>query len=302
MKTYLLSQSVPLSYKLRFYFYSLRGILRPQKFSHILPSLSNSYQFSIDDSLIEAWANLFNIPKSTGPLPFSYFWPLCVQSFHSFITQLKINYRNILHFQTEITYFQKDYFLEPHKTYTLETKLNGFYPLHKNGIVFLIMTTVLDSEKHPVVQQLESIFVKNISLPKDFIPSSIELSPPIKKPIRKSPLPHSRQTFFDPKMGIRYGLVSGDLNPIHTHKWLTKLFDYNKIFLQGMCTANFAMKTFICGENEAVRKLLISFSSPLFLGQNIQIRYNNSHFQVLDESQKIVAYGSRELFAETKNS
>ena len=42
-------------------------------------------------------------------------------------------------------------------------------------------------------------------------------------------------------MGMEYGLISGDMNVVHTSWLACKLFGIKKPFIQGLCIANYAI-------------------------------------------------------------
>jgi hypothetical protein len=104
-----------------------------------------------------------------------------------------------------------------------------------------------------------------------------------------------KEIYFDisPGLGLEYGLVSGDLNPLHTSYLLAKAFGYDRPFLQGACTANFVLKLFQHDLRERLDAIQTVFCKPLYFGQRALLRYDLQLFEVFDSQGVLVAYGHR---------
>lgn len=109
--------------------------------------------------------------------------------------------------------------------------------------------------------------------------------------------------FYIPKnFGACYGKISGDRNPVHTRRWLAKLFGYPRAFVQGSATLNFIIKCFIGEQQEKIKHLNIKFCRPIFLGQTVEIRFTAEKFELVSSDNELLAFGERSSESSLKNA
>src|SRR5574343_238382 len=79
--------------------------------------------------------------------------------------------------------------------------------------------------------------------------------------------PLSRQADFYAEAGIgrRYGLVSGDINPIHLSAITAKFLGFRRAVAHGMWTKAKALSTLLPREDVAYASVQVEFKTPLFL-------------------------------------
>jgi acyl dehydratase len=92
-------------------------------------------------------------------------------------------------------------------------------------------------------------------------------------------------------MGRRFGHVSGDRNPVHTTALAARLFGFKRPFLQGLGLRNALVRQLVLAGYPLTR-FQMSFTSPAYLGQTLQLVMQEREFEVVDEGGYVVSFGS----------
>ncbi len=90
--------------------------------------------------------------------------------------------------------------------------------------------------------------------------------------------------------GRRYARVSGDANPVHTTAWGARLFGATRPFAQGLSLRN-AVAVRLARLGEPLERLQMTFASPAWLGQTLQLRASDGRFELVGERGELVAFG-----------
>ena len=285
-----------LLFTLYFYIEALKGIFSFKQ-NIIFPKnkLYKDAIYSHNKKVVVDWHNLFGISGIVDS-KLSYFWHAPEIGFLTAMNRLGFKYKNVLHLGHKRVYSKK---LSIDEKYDIKMCIDDIVVHSENRIVFLMRTDLFDSTFKLVTSSTDTIFVKNIDnkflkkLEKSntFGRSDISMYQQISK--READLKRYSKIFeyYVPSdMGLAYGRISGDLNPVHTSKVSAKVFGFKRPFLQGVCTANIVMKFLntICEPSE----FSICFCKPLFLDSHIQICIADSKFEVIDADGKLLSFGS----------
>ncbi len=105
---------------------------------------------------------------------------------------------------------------------------------------------------------------------------------------------HEFKTSFNvgKRLGVEYGMLSGDLNPIHTMNIVSKLFKHKGSFIQGLCTTNLVLSLIQDAKGADVGKIDINFANPLFCGSNYELMIDQNHFEVVDAEGQLKVFGT----------
>ncbi len=90
--------------------------------------------------------------------------------------------------------------------------------------------------------------------------------------------------------GRRYARVSGDANPVHTTQWGARLFGLPRPFAQGLSLRN-AVAVRLARHGEPLERLQMTFASPAWLGQALQLVVRDGRFELVGERGELVAFG-----------
>ena len=95
-------------------------------------------------------------------------------------------------------------------------------------------------------------------------------------------------------MGVAYGQVSGDMNVVHTSSTAARLFGYRPPFIQGLCTANYILKSLTEASGHAPSRLTIGFGRPVVTDSVVALYHTADAFEVCDAKGSILASGEWE--------
>jgi acyl dehydratase len=105
---------------------------------------------------------------------------------------------------------------------------------------------------------------------------------------------------FGEDLGRRYGLLSGDVNPIHLH-WLTsRTFGFKRPIAHGFClkamVAHALIRSAGAADLAALRQLVIRFKSAIWLPGQAALQVDDTGFRVIDpDTDRLYAEGEYRL-------
>lgn len=105
---------------------------------------------------------------------------------------------------------------------------------------------------------------------------------------------------FPEDLGRRYGLVTGDVNPIHLH-WLTsRTFGFKRPIAHGFClkamVAHGLVRSLGGGDIGRLRRLNIRFKSAIWLPGQASLQADSDGFRVIDlDGERLYAEGEYEI-------
>ena len=105
---------------------------------------------------------------------------------------------------------------------------------------------------------------------------------------------------FSEDLGRRYGVLSGDVNPIHLH-WLTsRAFGFRRPIAHGFClkamVAHGLVRSLAGGDIARLRRLNIRFKSAIWLPSQASLQADNAGFRVMDpDTERLYAEGEYEI-------
>lgn len=92
-------------------------------------------------------------------------------------------------------------------------------------------------------------------------------------------------------MGLAYGRISGDMNPVHTCRLGAWLFGLKRPFLQGLGLRNLVVRH-LAELGAPVDRLQLTFAAPALLGQHLLLVVDGGEVEVHDAQGRLVAFGS----------
>ena len=292
------------AFYLYFYFQALKGLLRTQNL--VLPenTLQIKYDLRVKSSDIRDWYRLFDEPREVAHIPFCYYSRLYELFFLQYMDAMKFNYKNIRHLYHERELFD-DAGMVADRKYSVLFRIADISVLPKNRAVFATEVHVKDESARTILLQRDYIFLKNISgknismleAAKQFrqqIPVAGFIGLSQKESVLKAQDSVRSMTVAIPiGMGVKYGHLSGDLNPLHTGRILSRLFGINRPFIQGGCIIHMLMKIFYADLGEHLGNYHATFCRPVYEDQTCRLLYDESCFELLDCQNKLLVSGAR---------
>ncbi|MFW7378471.1 MAG: MaoC family dehydratase [Oligoflexus sp.] len=287
-----------------YYLRVIRSITKKQ----VLQPTKESYPFAIDFQITKAcfraWAQSFDIPRHQLPPILSYYARLSRDYLFHVLTDLGVNFANIMQLGVDTRIYQADFRFRPNQTYHYSASLRNVAPLHRGRAVLDFLCQIHDKNGALVLEHSDKMFLKNLRESDctkltqlqnhpdsyaDFMGLSKRSSQVITQEGHKVLPLHLKAN-----AGYQYGKASGDLNPLHTSQIFSRLSGHRGAFVQGLFTNNLVFKLLAHELQTTCSALHIKFTSPIYCDMPALFIYKDSHFEFVDLNQRLLAFGSWE--------
>ena len=94
------------------------------------------------------------------------------------------------------------------------------------------------------------------------------------------------------KMGVDFGLLSGDLNIAHIFDTTASIFSGGKAFIQGLCTLNIVISMLWKKYGTALSSLNVNYARPVYRGQHIFLLCHANQLEVISAQGQLLAFGT----------
>jgi len=287
-----LSKKMP--YALFFLKTSILGLIRKQAIN--VASIGNKYfgNFEITNKEIDNWKKTFKV-KGEG-IPFTFYLKSSTLTFLKLISDLGINPKNLLQLRNELKIVKSGVLFKP-GAYKMEATVVSISPTGKKNAILKIASNIMDNTGELLFKSTDFFMIRNLS--NQDIQQIKDENQNIDTSYRnwliapkytQEEVADTKSFFVPTNMGINYGFVSGDLNIVHTTKFLAKLFGFKRAFIQGLCTANIVMSQLAI--ETKLDTFSINFTKPVFTKSEIKIEYTSKNFKVLNANNCVLAHGT----------
>jgi hypothetical protein len=221
-------------------------------------------------------------------------------AFMACVARLGIDFKTIMHLSSEIQYCDVAFQYEAERFYHYKARMRAIKPFPGRGRgIMEIEVQILDGDQVKLIH-VDRLFFRGV--PSHVYDKLMAQHKPEDKYAGISSRPsalardHEFKTLFHVgrKLGVQYGMLSGDLNPIHTLDVVSKLFRHPGSFIQGLCTTNLVLSLLTDSLGVHVGRVEVIFASPLFCGQNYYLVVNDTRFEVIDDQNQVKAFGDFE--------
>jgi hypothetical protein len=232
------------------------------------------------------WATLFGAQPGACP-PFSYHTTCGSILLLHLLADLGLTIGQILHVQSSATYEASVVGAGPRR---LRVRLDQAVPLGPDRAALVLELEVARPDGTPLQIGREVFAV--VDLPEEWRPAA-ERSPLfrpaspgllLRRPVHRTGTVRRTAIVVPPDLGVRYGLLSGDLNT-HDHDATG-----GRPFLQGLCTANLVVAA--VAEDLDLARFSILFARPVFVDQTLELLIHDAGFELRDEGGRLVAFGA----------
>ncbi len=271
--------------------------------------LGDTQKINISENYLKEWNELLQSEDSSNVIPYTYYWPwLMDYLMKNLLPDLGISLKNVLHMGHDAT-FSENFSKIASGSYLLKNSLVDLCPLSKNKID-MVTQSIIESEEGDVLFKVrDHTIILNMKDEDMLMLENSEIWDKVDVPFRDDSFRKKESLFkestscisskFQCKSDIasKFGSVSGALSVTHASVIPAKIFRKGKVFLQGMCTGNIVLKV-LCHElKEDVSNFEVYFTNQLSFPQIVEVRLDDSRFEVFDESNTMVAYGKRKRHA-----
>lgn len=290
-------------YMVNYYTTALKHVLKQHRLlvDRRFPSYETTFTMTPDEQ--KRWLDLFN----TGALhtPFTYHTTVGTMALMRLVGDVGVNFKNLMHLKCEMT-IAPEHPMQAGRPYRLASQIEDILALRDDRVALVCASRVYDEHGHRVrsyrdffiILNLETEYVEALRSIRSYGHlDATEFEGLAKREPKLGAAGIDRVTIEVPEgMGFEYGKVSGDLNLVHTTKLAARLFGHPRPFIQGLCTANYALRhlTSAFGAPESLR---ITFAKRVFVGQPVELRYTKNEFEVCDSKGSLLAFGDYDAAA-----
>lgn len=288
-----------------------KSVLGKQRFKTPEPQnglyLDGTYTFNISESYLKEWNDFLETGDNETMIPYTYYWPWLMDWLMKVLLPgTGVNLRNVLHMGHDATFYPGYEKMRSGK-HVLKNRLVDLCPLSKNKIDMVTETVIETGDGECLFKVTDHTIVLNLKDEDMQLLRESEAWDHADVPFRHDSFRKKEALFADSEgCGIRsyylkpdiasvFGRVAGALSLTHATKLTAKIFRKGKTFVQGMCTGNIVLKV-LCGElGEVPGRFEVYFTNHLSFPQQVEVRFNDTRFEVFDEANVMVAYGHRFL-------
>lgn len=291
----------------RYYSRLMVNLLRRQKLS--LPNSGHPFAaaFEIPAALKSKWDSLFLVnPRNPKPLQMIYN-RLSRDYLFDALSKMQLNFANIMQLGIDVELSRPFSGFVPTQNYQYESSLKEVLHLNHDRALLNFRSIVSDDQGEPIVVQKDTMILCNLKKSdverldtiaevhgetSDQYRGLSKLEPEI----QLDDADWSGRYFLSNDTGLRYGVVSGDLNPLHTARLFSKLLGHRGSFVQGAFTANLALKFLMNDMHLAVKTMSVIFTRPAYSGQMVTFVVKGRRFELHCQRHKLLAKGHFTLF------
>ena len=295
------------AYMRRYYAAAIRGVLRRHQLvtAGSFPRYDDTFSFTAEERA--RWLALFGVTNPSLPIPFTYFTTSATLALMQIVADVGVNFRHLLHLRSEMQLNPEGRVLAPGEAYRCSYRLRDVVRLRHDRVALMVQSDIVDDAGRLMMMEQDSFIIKNLP------PESVEAlassrtlgrhdaADLVAGGKRGATLAKRRDAgdtgvrashvHVRPDMGVAYGHVSGDMNVVHTSAAAARLFGYRKPFIQGLCTANYVLRTLTESTGHAPGRLMIAFCRPVNTDSAITIWHTASEFEVCDAKGSLLACG-----------
>jgi acyl-CoA oxidase len=290
----------------RYYLSTARNILRRQRIlsTDARPVYTADLTTTSDDA--RRWDELFGVATEGPRVPFTYHVTAWTVLLMQLTEDLGVNLRNLSHGRTSLTLHPSGRYLEPDTTYRLQVRTTDVTPLGKGRIRLVVETHVTAADGTRLVSSVDNFTVANVDH------ATVEQLRAGHRP-RKSPVDAVEPSAAAPRLdvlhadveehglaladdlGLSYGRLSGNLSPAHTSTAGARLLGHDRPFVQHLCLVNLVLRHLTAASGVAPTRLDVSFLAPVHPGTTVQLRFDATRFELVDEDEQLLVAGDHTL-------
>lgn len=264
----------------------------------------------ISDRLSARWHSLFEVkPEAVNTVPFLYYQSVGTLLYTRIFADLGINFRNLLHVKHETRHLTNVSACASVRRNRLDCGLKKVNRLGRDKVLVSLETHIYGPEDTPLSVVRDSFLIRKLP-PHDL--NNLDSDATAVREMRTLRTRaaelsmHGEETrhcsmAVTHNMGRSYGRVSGDMNPVHTTRLGARLFGLQRPFLQGLGLRNLAIRH-LAHMGVPLDHLSLTFASPAYLGETLDLLVRNGRFEVQDSRRGIVAYGVAGRSATTREA
>lgn len=292
----------------RYYSRLMVNLLRRQKLSVHSGGYPFAAAFEFPESLKSRWDQLFLVnPRYPKPLQMIYN-RLSRDYLFEALSKMQLNFANIMQLGIDVELSRPFTGFLPSQHYHYASSLKEVLHLNHDRALLKFRSVISDDEGEAIVVQKDTMILNNLKKSDvERLDKSAEVHGESsdqyrglskqKPEITLEDADWTGRYFLSSDTGLRYGVVSGDLNPLHTAKIFSRLLGHRSSFVQGAFTANLVLKFLMNDMHLPVKSMSVIFTRPAYAGQMVTFVVKGQRFELHCQRNKLLAKGHFALFS-----
>jgi len=292
----------------QYYSRLMANLFRRQKLSIHSSGYPFAAAFDFPESLKSRWDQLFLVnPRYPMPLQMIYN-RLSRDYLFDALSKMQLNFANIMQLGIDVELSRPFTGFLSAQNYHYASSLKEVLHLNHDRALLKFRSVISDEHGEPIVAQKDTMILNNLKKSDvERLDKTAEVhgetSDQYRGLAKQEPeisledADWSGRYFLSSDTGLRYGVVSGDLNPLHTAKLFSKLLGHRGSFVQGAFTANLILKFLMNDMHRPVQTMSVVFTRPAYAGQMITFVAKGNRFELHCQRHKLLAKGHFTVFA-----
>ena len=254
----------------------------------------------ISPRLAHRWRALFDVPaRAAATVPLLANQSVGTLLYSQLFADLGLNLRHLLHLQHRTVHHASVADCAKSRTQHLRCRVQRVLRLGEDRALVEVQTQVLAPDGTLLSQVEDGFLVRGLpgadvaALTADRAKLRDVLGLRRRLPRLSTADGQARVSAMDVPhgMGLAYGRISGDMNPVHTSTLGAWLFGLKRPFLQGLALRNLVVRH-LAEMGFSVEQLSLTFASPAYLGQTLLLVVDSGALEVHDAKGRLVAFGA----------
>ena len=282
--------------RINYYYNLIKNLVKPQNI--IVKNFKETSLVKVDYNTKQAWEKMLNIePKEAKKVFVAYHSKFVFDSMMKALDHKGINFKNVMHLSTCINFIQDPLTIFANEFVEADFEIQSIKHFNHNRAVLKMKTTLFDIFGNKSSEQLDDVFVKNLSENDLKTIDAENVSYENKKvftekyvsTINEENASYTKTVHLGKKFGQKYGNVSGDLNPLHTSQMFAKVAGFKEPFIQGAFWVHFMLHQI--SKQHKITHLNVYMVKPALLGQDFKLYIKDDLFEIKNEQNKVVCRG-----------
>jgi len=266
--------------------------------------ISEQYTFTLTKDYFNEWNKLFKSENVEPCVPYTYYWPQQINFLmEKLLPDLGLSLRKSYHLGQETVHYNS---YSVGKKYRAKFHLADLCALKRNRIMMVTQMIIEDNDGNKIFQSTDYTIVMDI-LPEDLatISSSTHLNntrllfmengfskrDPMFADVSKAK--YRASYYCKDDLWLTFGLVAGAFSITHGIGIISRNLRGEEPFMQGMCSGNIALMLLTHKLGENLKRFNVYFNNKLYFPQNVEVRCDDTFFELFDEKGDMVVFGSR---------
>lgn len=289
-------------YMVSYYTTALKHVLKHHRLivDRRFPTYETTFVLSAPEQ--QRWLDLFETTDVTTP--FTYHTSVGTMMLMRLVGDVGVNFKNLMHLKSEMR-IAPSRPMQAGKSYRLVFQIEDIIALREDRVALVCASRVYDGSGNQVRSYRDFFIILNLE--PEYITAlrdtkaygrhdASEFEGLAKREASLHRAADVKRVMIDVpgEMGLSYGKVSGDLNLVHTTPLAAKLFGHPRVFVQGLCTANYVLRH-LTAAHGVPEELRITFAKRVFVGQQVQLCFTSREFEICDSNGALLAFGDYAL-------